>query len=101
MKHRIKRLSVRLTTKEKDYLDKQAQTAGIKLEPYVRALIAGHEVKERPSEVWAEIVRQLSAIGNNINQIARVANSTGVIKAQEISAITNLQSEIWKKVKDL
>ena len=101
MKHRTKRLSVRLTVREKEYLEKQAGAAGLGLEPYVRALIAGHEVKEHPPEAWAELVRQLSAIGNNINQIARIANSTGKIDADKINNLIEMQSDIWRKVKDL
>jgi hypothetical protein len=89
-----------LTDKEKEYLEKQTRAAGLKIEPYVRSLIAGHEVKERPSEAWAALVRQLSAIGNNINQIARVANICGAVDPAHINTIIRMQSDIWRKVKD-
>ena len=41
---------VRLTHKEKSFLQKQADNAGLKMEPYIRRLIAGKKVSPRPPE---------------------------------------------------
>lgn len=83
------------------HLNRQVKRSGLRREPYLRALITGTEIKEHPPEQWAEIVRQLSAIGNNINQIAHIANTTGHIRREDIDGIISMQGDIWRKVKGL
>ena len=51
--------------------------SGFPMEVYLRALIAGEKMRPRPPNEYAEIRRQLAAIGNNINQIARTVNARG------------------------
>ena len=40
-------------------------------------------------------MRQLSAIGNNINQITRAVNARGFATKEDIAAITAVQEKIW------
>lgn len=47
----------------------------------VRLLVRGYEPKERPDERFYDAMRQLSAIGNNINQLAVKANTLGFVDA--------------------
>ena len=101
MQKRTQQITVRLTTQEKNHLDQQARLAGIKMEPFVRSLIAGSNVKERPAEYWGEMIRQLSAIGNNINQIAHVVNTRGFATKEDIAAVTTAQRVIWQIAKRL
>ena len=49
----------------------------------------------RPPDEYAEIRRQLAAIGNNINQIARTVNARGFANRDDIAAITEAQETIW------
>ena len=74
MKIRNRKITVRLSEKERKFLGEQADAGGMKIEPYIRELIMGNEIKSRPKEEWAEVVRQIAAVGNNINQIARNTN---------------------------
>ena len=48
-----------------------------------------------------DILRQLSVIGNNINQIARATNARGFVRQEELERISAMQSEIWRMVKRL
>lgn len=41
--------------------------------------IVGYKPKEKPSEQFYEEIKNIRSIGNNINQIARIANAKGVI----------------------
>lgn len=86
---------------EKEQLQKQARIAGMKMEPFIRALIAGTHLIEHPPEEWAQLVRQLSGIGTNINQIAHIANATKSVPMDVIDQMQRMQSEIWRKVKNL
>ena len=50
MKIRNRKITVRLSEKERKFLGEQADAGGMKIEPYVRELIMGNEVKSRPKE---------------------------------------------------
>lgn len=58
-------------------------------------MIAGEKMRPRPLNEYAEIRRQLAAIGNNINQIARTVNARGFASGGDIAAITAAQETIW------
>ena len=58
-------------------------------------MIAGEKMRPRPPNEYAEIRRQLTAIGNNINQIARTVNARGFATKEDIAAITAAQETIW------
>ena len=94
MKIRNRKITVRLSEKERKFLGEQADAGGMKIEPYVRELIMGNEVKSRPKEEWAEVVRQVAAVGNNINQIARKANA-GFATREETTRALRMLGEVY------
>ena len=49
--------------------------------------------KERPDERFYDVMRQLSSIGNNINQLAAQANSLSFVDAQKLQK----EAERWHK----
>ena len=75
----------RLTPLEKKHLELSvAQSDVLGTADYIRQLIMGHEIKRRPSNSRSKLIdglatlnRKLASIDNNMNQIARVANSGG------------------------
>lgn len=70
---RDKMIPVRVTEDEKKAIETKASQAGYKsVSAYLRDLGQGSEIKEKLSP---EVRRQLVGIGNNLNQIARLANS--------------------------
>ena len=71
------------------------------MEVFLRMLIAGVNLRSRPLAEYAAIRRQLIAIGNNINQIARVVNARGFATREDIAAVTAAQNEIWQIAKRL
>jgi hypothetical protein len=93
------KISVRLNRGEHEHLKKQSEKSGLPMEVLVRSLIMGIDIKPIPADQLGEIRRQLSSIGNNINQIARVANGTGHIDKEDIDAIKTMQTQIWRQVK--
>lgn len=101
MKIRNRKITVRLSEKERKFLGEQADAGGMKIEPYIRELIMGNEVKSRPKEEWAEVVRQVAAVGNNINQIARNANMGMEVTADILKEVLEMQKQIWERVKNL
>ena len=101
MKIRNRKITVRLSEKERQYLGEQADAGGMKIEPYVRELIMGNEVKSRPKEEWAEVVRQVASVGNNINQIARNTNMGMEVTVDILKEVLEMQKQIWERVKNL
>ncbi len=74
-------------------LQKKAKKACLSEAGLIRLLIKGYEPKERPDERFYEAMRQLSSIGNNINQLAAQANSLGFVDARKL----NKEAERWHK----
>ena len=66
----------RLTQQEADRLKKQAQESGMKESEYIRLLLS-----QKPNDypeiriLLKELINEVNAIGNNINQITRNYNS--------------------------
>lgn len=82
-------------------MKKQSEISGLTGEALIRSLIMGIEIRPIPPDQFSEVLRQLSVIGNNINQIARVANMTRTVDKDDIEAIKSLQAKIWCGVKSL
>lgn len=101
MKIRNRKITVRLSEKERKFLGEQADAGGMKIEPYIRELIMGNEIKSRPKEEWAEVVRQVAAVGNNINQIARNTNMGMEVTVDILKEVLEMQKQIWERIKNL
>lgn len=99
--NKVIKQTIRLTEKQHSHLKIQAQKSGLKMEPFVRKLIMGVEVKARPPNEYAQLIKEVNAIGNNINQIAHIANATGTISQNEIDIVKKNQNDIMRLVKGL
>lgn len=75
--------------------------AGRPIEPFIRALITGIKLRPRPPDELAELLRQMSGMAVNINQIAKVANASGFVRMDEIAQIKAMQGLLWQAVKAL
>jgi len=92
---------VRLTQKEKQELKKKAKACGLKMEPFIRELIKGTEIKAKPPDEYVRLVREVNYIGNNINQIAHIANANKDIKREQLDMVKKLQNDIIKAMRGL
>ena len=100
MRTRNRHVSVWMTEQEYLHLKKQAERVGLGVDPFIRNLVAGTEIKPRPPEEYAALLRELSAIGNNITQLAHWANARGSAREEEIAKAAELAREAWRTVKD-
>ena len=101
MAKRNKAKVIRFTDEEWEHLNQEAIKAGVSKERFIRDAIAGIELTPKPPEELASLIKELNAIGNNINQIARIANSKHEIAQQELAVIECLVKQIWEKVLEL
>ena len=96
MLKRQKQLTVRFTDEEYAALKGKADIAGMKMEPFVRQLVEGCTIKPRPPDSYVRLSQQVAAIGNNLNQLAHIANATGKVSDHSLQQAQQLMEEIWE-----
>ncbi len=89
-----------LNDEEYAQLMKQCAISGLSSSAILRKAIMGTEIKARPPETYAALLRELSAIGSNVNQIARWANTLKYISEFDILMAADLVQKAWRLVKD-
>ena len=94
------KISVRLSETEAARLDALASECGSKKEPLIRRLIMGVEIKPRPTEGQLRLVREISGIANNINQITRLANTVKCVSPTQVEELQRLCSEALSFLKE-
>ena len=92
MKQRIKK-QFWLSPQDARELKRKAKLCGITETAVIRILLRGYEPKEKPDERFYEAMRQLSAIGNNINQLSVKANTLGFVDAPMLKR----EAQRWHK----
>ena len=93
-------VSFHVDEKELVYLNRQVVASGISREEYLRSLVMDKEIHPRPCTHHAELVRQISGLCNNANQLAHRANSTGVAGQQSVDEMTRLTRQIWNEINE-
>ena len=81
-------------------LNALASECGSKKEPLIRNLIMGVEIKPRPTEKQLRLVREISGIANNINQITRLANTVKSVSPAQVEELQRLCSEALSLVRE-
>ena len=73
-KKNIKR-QIWIDLEEDNLLKEKSKKAGLSESEFIRSMIKGYKIKEQPTNEIKNFQRELYGIANNINQIARIANS--------------------------
>ena len=84
---------VRFSRDEAQDLQKKAKKVCLSEAGLIRLLLRGYEPREKPDERFYDVMRELSAIGNNINQLAAKANTLGFVDAPQLKK----EAERWHK----
>lgn len=102
MKQRNQEIHFLLTKEELSRLKQKMQEAGIvNRSAYIRKMILDGYVVKLDIEDIQEMISLLRRSSNNLNQIARRANSDGSIYGSDIAEIQSLQNEIWELAKEI
>ncbi len=72
-------ISLRLNEKEADKLNRLVKRSGLSREAYLRQLINGLVPRDAPPPDYYAMMKELHAVGRNLNQIAQKAHALGVI----------------------
>ena len=101
MRLREKQIVFRTTYEEYKEIKIRAEKVGLNLSDYIRNRAVGFEPREKPPKEFYEAIKQIRLIGNNINQIARLANETGILDEptckQQFDKLNELIIEIKKE----
>lgn len=81
-------------------LMKQCSISGLTTSALLRHSIMGIELHPRPPDTYAALLRELSALGNNANQIAHWANLQKSVSEADIRRAAALVYEAWRLVKE-
>lgn len=84
MDKRVCRCEIRLTQAEMAYLAECAKKAGTTVSNYVRNSIKSQVIQSAPSIDVPALIQEIRHVGININQIARTANSIGMVDAPQL-----------------
>lgn len=71
----------RLTEEEAEQLYSLVKKSGCSKEAFLRGMVKGYRLCEKPDPEFYKIMRELSAIGNRINQLAAKANTLNFVDA--------------------
>lgn len=100
MRNNVKSVLLRLDAAELASLDALVQNCGLKREQVLRKLILGVELRPRPPDTLGALLRELSAIGNNVNQIAYWANARRGITDERIQEAQELVRQALRLIKE-
>lgn len=79
MRKRNVQVLFRLNDEEAAYLYGLVEKSGRSKEALLRSMLMGYRLCEKPDPEFYQIMRELSAIGNRINQLAAKANALDFI----------------------
>ena len=93
-------LIVRVTPDEKDFINKKMKQFGTgNFNAYARKMLIDGYVVHLDIEKFQLLAGEVNKIGTNINQIAKISNTTGMIFGDDIEKLKEMVNEIWQLLK--
>ena len=93
-------LHIELTREQYDLLCRQAKACGLTKRAFLARLIEGQPFRAMPSREIRELRTEIHRIGNNINQIARSAN-TGIARPEDARRALFLLEQVYGLLSEL
>lgn len=84
MSERKHEFHIYLNEEEKDALWKLSDITKLSKSQLIREIILGYSPPEGPPANYGELIYQLRCLGNNINQILRIARTNGILNPVEL-----------------
>ena len=81
MRKRNVQILFRLNDEEAEQLQSLVERSGRSREAFLREMVKGYRLCEKPDPEFYQMMRELSAIGNRINQLAAKANALDFVDA--------------------
>lgn len=91
----------RFNSEENEMLKQKAELCCLTDSAFVRLLVLGYQPKPKPEKEFYTALRNLSSIGNSINQITAKANSLGFVDVprlnKELRSLEKLKDDLYNK----
>ena len=84
MSERKYEFHIYLNEEEKEALCKLSEITKLSKSQLIREIILGYSPPEGPPANYGELIYQLRCLGNNINQILRIARINGILNPVEL-----------------
>ena len=95
-------LFTKVSPEEKAVIDKKMAALGTSnLRAYLRKMAVDGYVVQVDMGSIVELVKLLRSISNNVNQIARLCNSTHDLYAQDVEDLRKGYAEVWHGISEL
>jgi len=99
-RQRAVQLIVRVAAEEKAHIYKKMELYGTEnFNAYARKMMIDGYVVKVDTAHFQDLAHEVNKIGTNINQLARIANTTGTAAKSDISRVQELVNEIWRLLK--
>lgn len=79
MRYRNKKKQFWFSEEECKILAINSEKVGLTESEYIREILVGYKLKEKPDDRFYESLKVIRGLANNMNQIAKKANSLGFI----------------------
>ena len=90
-------MSIRVSERERRHIEEKAMAIGLAASAYIRTMaLDGGNVDTTIHEDRQKLMHELSAIGNNINQIARMANTNLFISKSDVQDVKEQLRQIQR-----
>lgn len=99
MRERNLEFHIRLNDIEYDKLEEMSLKSNMTKSEVIRKLILEKEIKEKPGLEFYEVMKELSKIGVNLNQIAYKVNKNNVIDESYYKELASEWQQFSKEVK--
>ena len=97
---RAEQLIVRVTPREKELIQKKMEQSHTdNFNRYARKMLIDGYVLHVDLSQFHELAGEVHKVGLNINQVAKTANTTGMIYADDIIRLKEVMDEIWQLLK--
>lgn len=97
---RHNRIEIKVSDDELALIRKKAEQSKLTVTAYVRKISAFGEIKIIDMEAFHELTRAVNIFGSNVNQIAKVANSTGKLDKKDIDEVIRNQELVRSSFDD-
>lgn len=78
---------------------KISKSTGLNQEQVLRKVLMDAPLLERPTADYIKMSRQIAALGNNLNQLAHIANASGKVSNTDLLTAKQIMEQIWRYIK--
>lgn len=100
MRYRNKKKQFWFSEEECKILAINSQKAGLSESEYIRELLLGYKLREKPDDRFYEHIKVIRSIANNMNQLAKKAHSLGFVDEVEYKRNVDRVVDFIEEIKD-